>query len=346
MRIKHSQMQSFSHDLLRGYGVEDQQAAIIGKNLAWHEMVGRTNFGLLRLPLYVDRLVAGGLNPVSCPLLEESGTGMGVMDGDNGFGQYVGTMAMEAAIGRAKDFGTGIIAVQNSNFFGSGAWFTDMAAAEGLIGIAMSNSFPKVIAHGGLTPVFGTNPFAFGAPRRNGENILVDMATSALAGSTVRQYKESGQALPPGLAIDGEGAPITDPHLAESGALLPFGGAKGYGLALMVEILAGVIAGAGISHGVKSMYRDLATGGDNGHLMMAIDINSLMPLETYYFRLEGLIELIKASQPDGEVLLPGEIRWRNYHHHDQHGVELQTGLVAALSDLAGPVGLSMENYTG
>ena len=342
MKLNPERLRSFATDLLVAYGVDTAQARVVADNLVWNEMVGRRNFGFLRLPLYVERLAAGGLNGDCRPRFDERGEGIAMLDGDNGFGQYAGALAMDHAIGEAVERGTGIVGVRNSNFFGSGAWFVDKAASRGMIGLALSNSFPKVVAHGGLLPVFGTNPFAFGAPRRNGDHILVDMATSALAGSTVRQHKRTGEPLPVGLAIDGDGNPVTDPNLAEKGALLPFGGAKGYGLSLMVEILAGVLTGAGISGGVASMYRDLSEGGNNGHLMMAIDIERFMPLPVYYHRMEGLVRLIRASQPDGEVLLPGEVRWREYRDSRRNGIRLDPPVRKSLDEIAAAVGMALE----
>jgi LDH2 family malate/lactate/ureidoglycolate dehydrogenase len=203
-----------------------------------------------------------------------------------------------------------------------------------MIGLAMSNSYPKVTAYDGLKPVLGTNPFAFGAPRRNGQSLMLDMATSALAGSTVREHISKGEPLPVGLAIDADGNPITDPKKVGEGALLPFGGAKGYGLALLVEMLAGVITGAGISHGVASMYHDFTESGHNGHFLMALDISRWMSLETYHERLESLIEIIKSSYPGREVLLPGEIRWQHYEDNLANGIRVEHKVRRLLLELS------------
>src|SRR4029077_4137174 len=129
-----------------------------------------------------------------------------------------------------------------------------------------------VVAHGGLKQVLGTNPFAFGSPPKDGEHVLFDMATSALAGSTVREHIAKGEPLPEGLAIDGNGKPITDPAKVNEGALLPFGGPKGFGLSLLVEILSGVLTGAGVGSGVHSMYSDFSRSGDNWPFLMVIEL--------------------------------------------------------------------------
>jgi ureidoglycolate dehydrogenase (NAD+) len=221
-----------------------------------------------------------------------------------------------------------VVGVRNSNFFGAGAYYVNMAADAGMIGLAMSNSFPKVVAHGGLKPVLGTNPFAFGAPRKDGDHLLFDMATSALAGSTVREHMDKGTPLPEGLAIDQDGNPITDPAKVAAGALLPFGGPKGFGLALMVELLAGVLTGAGIGDGVASMYNDFTRNGGNGHALIALDVSRWMPMEDYFTRFEGLVTLLKASGEN--VLLPGEVRWQHWRDAEAHGIEVDDARWQAL----------------
>ncbi len=320
--ISHERLLEFCLTLLATNGVDRSQAQEVAENLVWSELVGRENFGLIRLPVYLDRVAQGGLKCPCTPVFEDKSPNISILDADNGFGQYAGKLAMQKAVLMARESGTGTVGVRRSNFFGTGAFFVNHAAHEGMISLVMSNSFPKVVAHGGLKPVFGTNPLAFGAPRENGESLMFDMATSALAGSTVREHIAKDLPLPEGMAIDKKGEAITDPARVKEGSLQPVAGAKGYGLALLVEIFAGVLTGAGISGGVASMYNDLSKPGDNGHFVIAIDISRFMAIKEFYMRLEGLIATIKASQPQGEVLLPGEIRWRQYRKNKKDGIRL------------------------
>lgn len=180
--------------------------------------------------------------------------------------------------------------------------------------------------------MLGTNPLAVAAPRRNGQAIIVDLATAASAGSDITKAAELGQPLPVGIAIDRQGRPITDPSKVNEGALLPLGGAKGYALGLVVEILAGVATGAGISHGVRSMYSDFENSGNSGHLLVAIDVNTLMPLDTFYDRMEFLIGAIRDCEG---VLLPGETRWRARAETEAAGgIRLDEQCITALTKLA------------
>ena len=332
----------FGVTVLEANGVESEQALAVIDNLVWSELVGRKNFGFIRFPLYLDRLKAGGLNGQCTPRLEKKSESLALLDGDQGFGQFVGRIAMTQAVSMARDSGIGIVGVHNSNFFGTGAYFANQSCEAGMIGLAASNSFPKVVAHGGRTPVFGTNPFAFGAPQRSGDHILVDLSTSALAGSTVREHIDAGTALPEGLAIDGDGHTITDPHKVQDGALLPFGGSKGYCLSFMVEILCGVLTGAGVSSGVSSMYNELAESGQNGHFILALDPEKFMDRNTYFDRIDSLISMVLMSAaPGAPVRIPGQVRLEAYRENVTNGIHLDSKTCQALQRVAKPVDVTV-----
>jgi ureidoglycolate dehydrogenase (NAD+) len=341
MRLAQDAIAAFATDLLAAHGVTPDQAASVARIMAWCEAAGRSNFGLQRIPVHLERLEKRVLNGAPVLSFREVSPSMVSLDGDNGFGHYIAERGMARAIEKAGETGIGCVGARRSNFFGAGSYFVKMAADAGMIGLAMSNSFPKVAAHNGLLPVLGTNPFAFGAPARDGRHLLFDMATSALAGSTVRQSIEAGAVLPEGLAIDADGKPITDPRKVDEGALLPFGGAKGFGLSLMVEILAGVLTGAGVADGVASMYKEFGRDGGNGHLLIAIDISKWMPIEAFHQRLDMLLGLVKSSNPVDEVLFPGEVRWRNLAESEKNGIEIDAAVWTALKPYCAAAGVPM-----
>ncbi len=320
MRVAAAVLHGAIVSLLIDHGSSEAQAQATARHMVWCESVGRHNFGIERLPIHLQRMKAGVLDGAAEVILEQVTPSIARLDGGGGFGYHAAEQAMVHAIAMARQTGIGVTGVRNSNFFGAGAYYVNLAAEAAMIGLALSNSFPKVVAHGGLKPVLGTNPLAFAAPRHNGDHLLLDMATSALAGSTVREHLEKGKPLPEGLAIDADGRPITDPAKVATGALLPFGGPKGFGLSLLVEILAGIITGAGVGEGVASMYNDFSRGGGNGHFMLALDIKRFMPMEGYYDRFESLVSVLKAS--GGAVLLPGEMRWANYRDSLAQGIEI------------------------
>jgi len=334
-----SDLKSYTQEIMRAHGVDEIQIESMSEILLWCDLIGRSNQGVQRLHIHMERLKRGVLKGSCLPKFEKSANALELLDGDGGFGHFVGQLGMERAIELARKNGVGVVGVHNSNFFGAGAYFVNQAAQANMIGITLSNSFPKVAAYGGVKPVLGTNPFAFGAPRQDGHSIMLDMATSASAGSRVRELIRNEQPLPEGVAINTQGEPITDPRQVASGTLLPFGGAKGYGLALMVEILGGVITGAGISHEVASMYKNFNSSGNNGHFLLALDISRLMSMQIYYERLESLVKILKFSGPENNILLPGEKRWMNYEHNLANGIRLDEKTCSQLLALSEPYGI-------
>ena len=329
----------FAREGLVAGGADAEQAASVAEVLVWADTIGRPNQGVWRLPILSKRLQSGLFECPCQPIIETKAPGLTTIDGNNGMGHHVGRLAMDTAIELARTTGIAAALVRNSNFLGAAGYYAQLASEHGMVGVAMSNSFPKVASHGGTRPVLGTNPMAFAAPLRDGTSVIVDLATAASSGSKITKTAELGDALPEGVAVDRDGKPITDPSRVSEGALLPFGGAKGYAIAVMVEILSGVATGAGVAHGVRSMYRDFERGGDNGHFFAAIDIARLMPLNAFYDRMETLIA---ALRHDDGVLLPGEIRWRERQRALLAGtVDLDDKTTEALDALARSLGVEL-----
>jgi len=319
---------------LAASGVDARQGQVVAKNLLWNDLVGRTNHGVQRLPILLRRVQKDLINRKCTPSFIAISDTAKRLDGDNGFGQYVGELAMRSAIEMAQATGTGMVGVSNSNFFGTGAYFVQMAAKQNMLGLAMSNSYAKVAAAGGVRPVLGTNPFAFGAPRQDGRSLLVDMSTAGLAGSTIRQHQATGDTLPEGLVIDSDGQPVTDPDKAATATLLPAAGAKGFGLALMVEMFSAVLTGAGMAGQVGSLYKDFDRVSQSGHFFLALDITRWMQIEEYFHRFDTLITMLKSSDEAGQVLLPGETRWAIWEDNKANGVPVVSETRDALDVLA------------
>ena len=332
----------FAVAVLSGEGADREQARIFAEALLWSDRIGRPTHGVWRLPAYLKRFVDGLIKCPCEPRFEIGGPSIGKLDGGGGFGHVVGHLGMQKAIELAGESGVGVIAARNSNHFGTGGYFVDLAARRGMLGIATSNSIAKLAPFGGVAPVFGTNPLAIGAPRGNGEPIILDMATAAVSGASVIRAAQNGETLPEGILVDRQGLPMTDPTKAGEGAMLPFGGAKGAGLVFFVELLSAVISGAALSSGVRSMFNDFSGNGDNGHCFIAIDLARLLPMDSYYARLEELVGQVKAASPDGgEVRLPGESRWRIMAESAAHGVRLDAKMIAELQQLAEQHGVAL-----
>lgn len=326
--------------ILERAGVDVSEARQIAEVLTWTEMIGRQSHGVRRLPILVDRFRRGLIrSPISFPELDPS-RGIHVVDGQNGFGQILGAKAMRSAVQLARRHGIGAVGVRHSNHFGAAGYYANLASEAGMLGMCFSNSYPRVVPPGGATPVVGTNPLAFSAPTRSGRAILVDMATSAVSGSAVRAACQASQPLAPGVAVDGQGLETRDSVLSSLG-LLPIGGPRGFGLGLMVEILAALLTGSAISHEVGSIFQDLDRPNGVGHLMVALDPEAWMPRDEFLDRMDILIRFVKTAKPvpaGGEVLLPGEKRWREFNRSSAEGIELSEQEAGILRDMTAAFG--------
>ncbi len=334
MRIEPARLREAVQQILLAAGVDTAQANTVSHNIVWCDMAGRSNYGVSRLPALLKRVAAGVIKCPCEPKFERFSESIEKLHADNGFGHHASSLAIDRACDLAEQSGLGIVGVAESNFFGAGAYYVLLAAERGMASIALSNSVPQVTAPGGNRPVLGTNPIAFGAPRKDGHALLLDMSTAAMASSSVRATIARGGALAKGIAIDQWGNPLVGSVDTSQFTLLPAAGAKGYALSVMIEILSGVLSGAGMSHGVASMYRNFNEGGHNGHFFLALDVSKWMPVEEYFARIEVLATLLAEASPGGEVRLPGAERWNRLQESDRSGVLLETETSAQLEALA------------
>ncbi|WP_374542152.1 Ldh family oxidoreductase [Sphingorhabdus sp.] len=342
MRIDQQRYRQVLESLLAAGGVDLAQAESVADNLTWCDMAGRRNHGIERLPILLKRVRAGAIKCPCDPQISRLASAIARIDADSGFGHHAAKLGMDLACELAAETGIGAVGVHNSNFFGAGAYYVQLAADRGMIGLATSNSFIKVAAHGGLKPVLGTNPLAFSAPRADGRSIIIDMSTAAMAGSSVREAIAKGKMLEPGLAIDASGAPILDPMLATAGTLLSAAGAKGFGLAILVELLSAVLTGAGVAGEVASMYADLDRPGNNGHFLLAIDIARWMPPEYFHRRVEALAVALTTPPGSQDVRLPGDARWEEISRSRREGILIEDHVLAQIELLAGNLGVTLD----
>jgi LDH2 family malate/lactate/ureidoglycolate dehydrogenase len=337
MGIEPTILEHFARDVLCTAGVDSAEATIVAKVLVWTELIGRSTLGLIRLSAFIERYRRGLIESPCRPKWVQKADVVDLREGHYGFGREVGHLAMLKALEVATRWGVGVVGVHQSNHLLAGAYYVELAAQQGQLGWATSNAFPRVAPYGGVTAALGTNPFAFAAPLRDGQSILVDFSTGALAGGTIRQALAEQRDLPPGLVVAEDGRDILDPVQANQETILPFGGAKGFTLGLMIEILSGVITGAAISHEIASFYNDFTRPANLGHFFLALDIAKFMPMEPYYERMETLLAFIKTAklrEGFAEILIPGEMRWRTYQRQLVEGLQLSTQTRQSLINLA------------
>ena len=261
-------LQGWSASLLAASGLEADAAETVAGTLVATSLRGVDSHGVARLPIYVERLRAGVLNGTPRPKVDRRDGAVAVVDGDGGPGQIAGLFATDLSVELAGSFGVGAVTVHSSNHYGAAGIYAARAARAGMVGVSTTNADPLAVPFGGARKALGTNPIAFAAPTDGGVFVL-DMATSQVAANKVFNARDEGRAIPEGWAVDESGAAITDPD--EFYAVVPLGGYKGYGLALMVEVLSGVLGGAAVTHDVAGLFANLERPQGLGHFHLALD---------------------------------------------------------------------------
>jgi LDH2 family malate/lactate/ureidoglycolate dehydrogenase len=258
----------------------------------------------------------------------------------------VAIQAMETAIAKAASAGIGYAGVAHSSHFGAAGYYATLALKRDMIGVSMTNCDPCMAATGGRLPVIGTNPIAFAVPAGHERPVFLDIATSVGAVTKVMIAKAMGRQMPEGWLRDLEGRPTTDASgYPDRSVLQPIGGYKGYGLAVLVEILCGVLTGAAFLSGVKGWINESGTAADQGHAFMAIDVNALMPIAAFKARMDAMIREIKgAPRAAGveRIYLPGEMEWERREQAVRHGLQLPDYVLTNLLGLAEDVGMVNE----
>ena len=227
---------------LRAHAVPDHVAVLVVDVLLEADRRGIASHGLFRLPSYLQRVAAGLIDPAAEPSVLVDHSALVVLDGQNGFGAVAGMRAVELAAQRAKEFGVAWITVRNTNHFGIAAAYTKKLARSGCAAIVFGNTAPAMAAFGGHRPVLGTNPLSMAVPA-GGKPLVLDMATSVVARGALRQAADYGKPLPAGWALDAAGQPTTDAAAGLAGTLLAAAGPKGYGLAVLIDAMSGLISG-------------------------------------------------------------------------------------------------------
>lgn len=331
----------FSADSLYGFtkavlltgGLPDADAALVADGLVRANLRGIDSHGVARVPIYCERLRRHCINPRPQIKVDSVTPVAARVDGDDGIGFVVGDRAMEQAISMAKGYGVGLVGVHRSTHYGMAALYVMQAIDAGCIGLAYTNSSPAMPVWGGRTVFLGASPFAAGAPAGKRKPYVLDLAMTVIARGKIRLAAQRGDSIPLGLALDANGRPTTDAGKAFEGVLLPFGGVKGSGLGLLMEILAGVLTGANFGGEVKSLYFDFSGPQNVGHLFMAIKPDLFVPRAQYETRMDALIDRAKAcpsAEGFEEILMPGEPEARAHRVRSRAGIPLTPDVCDAL----------------
>lgn len=317
-------------------GMGEQEATIFGESLVSSNMRGLDSHGVMRTGAYLKRIQDGFLLPRAEPTIVKDAGTMLAVDGANGLGMYIAHQAMVLCVDRARETGMCLAAVRNCNHFGNAAYFTRYAAEQHMVGFSMANSPKAVAPFGGAEPMFGTNPLCIVIPTGGGLPYELDMSTSLVAQGKLILARKEGRSVPEGWGLDRSGNSTTDPaQILDGGTMLPFGGAKGYAITLMIELMCTCLAQGEKSTTMGSMYRDARPQG-TGFVLGAINVGALMDPALFEASAAEVLQEIKCSrkaQGTTEIFMPGEIEHNKYRRALSEGIVISNTVLEELKAL-------------
>lgn len=323
-------------ETLVAVGMRPVDADLTAETFVRSEAEGAFGHGLIRLPVLVDRIKAGSVDPRARLEVLSEGPAVLAADGRHGVGQVLAAQAMEHACAKAAACGIGLATVRNSSHFGRAGHSAVLATAHGFLGIAASNASPRVVPGPGVRPILGNNPWAVAAPA-SPTPVVVDMANSVVAAGRLRDHRAAGKPIPHGWATDAQGRPTTDPAAGLAGSLLAFGGHKGWGLSLIVDLLTGVLSGGAFGAAVSAVD-DMNRRQRSCHVLMAIDPGRFpRGAEGFGRAVTELAESIAGSGQGARV--PGARSAELWARHRENGLPLRETSLSALRRARASAGL-------
>lgn len=337
-------LRSYCKDVLICSGVDTGCAADVADVLVDADLTGVATHGVSRLTIYMERMSAGVVSRRNCiRILTESPAALSI-DAGNTLGAPSAKFAMEHCIAKAANAGCCFATVRNSNHFGAAAYYTKLAAKSGMIGFACTNLTGKIAPYGSAEPYMGTNPISVAVPSA-GTPIVLDMTPSVVALGKLILAQKLGQSIPEGWALDSEGNPTTDPAAGRAGSLIPIGGPKGSGMAIMVDILSGILSGARFGPHLGDLYADMEHPQGVGHFVGAIDVKHFLDPASFTASVSQMskeIKSLRCAQGVEEIMLPGERSLNKKAQQLKTGIRLPEQVVAELAALGQPYGLTLQ----
>ena len=336
MKVQAERLKEIAIHILKGLHAAEEEAAVVAEALIKAELRGIDTHGVHLLTLLPERVEAGMLQiPTSLTVLKESGA-TALLDGGNGLGQAAAHRAMGISIRKAKEFGIGCCLVRNTNNIGMLSVYTLLAAQEKTVGIVMANAAAAMSPWGGVEAFFGTNPLSVSVPgEADAPPVVLDMSSTVVARGKVRRAARLKERIPEGWAFDGDGMPTTNPAEALKGTLMPIGGPKGYGLALMIDVLAGMLSGSQYGPEIRTFHQLEGPTGV-GVFTLAVEIERFMPLGQFTALFRTYLMSIKASRKAKgvtRIYLPGEIEYEKEQQSLNEGIEISQATAGKLNAL-------------
>lgn len=342
--VSHGDLKAFIARCLKACDMPDADAEKVAGLMTEADLIGQDGHGVFRLPMYIKRIRAGGMNmrPQFKRLSERTATAL--IDGDNGMGHLVMHHATELAMEKARTTGVAWVGARMSNHAGPASLYAMMPARENMIGLYLAvGSANHMPPWGGTDMLLSTNPIAVALPSKDNPPIVLDMATTVAAYGKVKTAAQRGETMPEGWMIDRNGDPLTDPTRSSEGFLLPIGGPKGYGLSLVFGILAGVLNGAAFGRDVIDFNADSETVTNTGQMILALDIAAFADPDDFRAQIDDVWAQMKSSatMPGvSEIRLPGERLDRVRAERTANGIPISDALRAQLTTLADELGVS------
>ena len=321
----------------------EEDAAIVAEGLVKADLRGVGSHGVSRVPMYLERLRRGLVNPRPKITITPVAGAVALLDGDDGMGFIAGRCGMQEAIQLASVSGIGMVGVRRSTHYGMAALYVLQAIEAGYIALALTNSSPAIPVWGGRTTFLGAAPLAAGVPAGKAQPYVLDMAMTVIARGKIRLAAMHDKPIPEGLALDKDGRPTTDAEKAFEGVCLPFGGVKGAALSMLMDLLAGLYTGANYGGEVKSLYFDHTAPQNVGHLFLAMKPDLFMPRQEFEQRADTFVDRVKklprAAGVD-EIMIPGEPEERVEQTRRRTGVPLTDKVSSELRAEAKRVGVT------
>jgi LDH2 family malate/lactate/ureidoglycolate dehydrogenase len=343
-RIAAAALESLVEKIFQACGMSPDDAHLVANSLVWADLRGIHSHGVLRVPEYVEKLLAKGVDPQGRPCVVKDSAAALVIDGGNSMGQIGAVFAMRQAIERARTTNVAVATVRGSNHCGAMGYYADMAPAEDMIGLATTNALPTMAPWGGTDKIVGINPLAVALPAGEEHPLLLDAAFSYSSHGKIRVYHQKSQSIPSTWAFDAAGRPTTDAAAALTGLLQPIGEYKGVGLAIVMGILSSLLSGAGYGLESGNMVEGAHPGKD-GHFFLALNIAAFEDPARFRQRVDGIIRQLRSSRlaPGFErVYAPGGLEAETAARYQAEGIPLNNATLQGLAHTASRVGVPFE----
>lgn len=348
--IQLEELKNFCEQALVKEGMRQEDAKICAEALSDTDAYGTHSHGTKNLHNYIRKFRVNGADIHAKAVVEKDRPAFAIIDAQNGLGIIPAYHAMELACDKARQTGIAITIVKNSNHYGASGFYANIAAKQGLIGIAMCNVDPNMSVPGSRGKVIGNNPLAYAVPLGNGRSLFLDIAMSNVASLKVVQARKDGRSIPDTWIVDKDGQPTTDPsHYPEEGAMQPMAAHKGYGMAIMVELLSGVLSGGGMSMvgDIVSWVFSLTEPNNVSQTSIVIDPEQFLGEGILEQRMQLLAsKLQEAPKAIGaeKIYIPGEMEWNNYERAVAEGLKLPADVLDSLSALAEETGVPLPVF--